>query len=134
MLLHFSLGEILAIFKQKGSRRDACKYRGITLSSILINILVNVILVRVSAKYEVFLDPGQMGFRAGKGTIDGIYCIKREHQSATERSKLRYDRPKRCIRSRLLLYTGRHVQPYRMHNEGIERELQDNQWCATGWI
>ena len=45
------------------------------MSSILINILVNVILVRVSAKYEVFLDPGQMGFRAGKGTIDEIYCI-----------------------------------------------------------
>ena len=66
VLLHFSLGEISAIFKQKGSRRDACKYRGITLSSILINILVNVILVRVSAKYEVFWTRDKWALGLGK--------------------------------------------------------------------
>ena len=79
---YFGKGEISAIFKNKGSALDPTKYRGITLSSILTKILVNIILERSLEFYDKTLNEGQMGFRPGRGCTDGIYCLKRIHQWA----------------------------------------------------
>ena len=77
---YFGKGEISAIFKNKGSALDPTKYRGITLSSILTKIIVNIILERSLEFYDKTLNEGQMGFLPGRGCTDGIYCLKRIHQ------------------------------------------------------
>ena len=78
----FGKGEISALFKNKGSMKDPSKYRGITLSTILSKILVNILLARLNKTYDGVLYEGQMGFRPNRGCNDGIYCLKRLHQWA----------------------------------------------------
>ena len=84
---YFGKGEISTIFKNKGSPRDPTKYRGITLSSILTKVLVNIVLERCLSFYDDILNEGQMGFRPGRGCTDGIYCLKRIHQWARKQQK-----------------------------------------------
>ena len=87
---HFGLGKITAIFKNKGSAKDPSKYRGITVSSVIGTVVVKIILKRLINHYDLALDEGQMGFRPNRGTVDGIYCLKRVQQWAVRQQKQVY--------------------------------------------
>ena len=70
------------IWKRKGSAKDPTTYRGISVSSNVAKICMNLILSRISAYYDTVLGENQMGFRPGRGTTDGGFVVKRFHQIA----------------------------------------------------
>ena len=81
---------ISAIWKQKGSPLDKTKYRGISLGSIIVKIVMNIILTRTSNFYERQLLTTQFGFRTGKGCNDGIYMCKQLQEIAHRSNRKLY--------------------------------------------
>lgn len=68
------------LWKGKGSKKDPCKYRGVSIGSTVCKLIVNIILERIRPWYEDQLLEEQNGFRKGRGTTDGIYVVKRTQQ------------------------------------------------------
>ncbi|XP_066932796.1 uncharacterized protein [Clytia hemisphaerica] len=68
------------LWKGKGSKKDASKYRGLSIGSTICKLVVNIILFRLRDWYECQLTDEQNGFRPNRGTTDGIYTVKRIHQ------------------------------------------------------
>ena len=83
----WKLSKTIPIWKNKGSAMDPTKYRGISISSVLCKIGMNIILKRTSSFYENQLKRTQFGFRKGMGCNDGIYVVKQlqEITSASQR-------------------------------------------------
>ena len=73
---------ITPIWKRKGSSQDPSKYRGISNSSVLSKIGINIILNRLSDFYNDQLMRSQFGFRSGMGCPDAIYMIKQLQEVA----------------------------------------------------
>ena len=74
------------IWKNKGSKNDPSKYRGLSIGSTICKLVINIILERLRSWYEAQLSDEQNGFRKDKGTTDGIYTLKRIQQ-ITDRKK-----------------------------------------------
>lgn len=51
--------------KQKGRHQEPHTYRGITVESIMVKVLMNIILTKLSLCYESQLLTTQFGFRSG---------------------------------------------------------------------
>ena len=68
--------KINSIWKGKGSLTDPTKQRGISNSSILCKIGMNIVLKRQSEFYNSQLKRTQFGFRKGCGTNDAIYLLR----------------------------------------------------------
>ena len=81
---------ISAIWKQKGSPLDKTKYRGISLGSIIVKIVMNIILTRTSNFYERQLLTTQFGFRTGKECNDSIYMCKQLQEIAHRSNRKLY--------------------------------------------
>ena len=83
----WKLSKTIPIWKNKGSVSDPTKHRGISISSILCKIGMNIILKRTSNFYENQLKRTQFGFRKGTGCNDGIYVVRQlqEIASASQR-------------------------------------------------
>ena len=79
----WSISKIIPIWKKKGSAADPSKYRGISISSTLCKIGMNIILKRLSSFYESQLKRTQFGFRDGTGCNDGIYVVKQLQEIAS---------------------------------------------------
>ena len=79
--------KINPIWKGKGSALDPTKHCGISNSSILCKIGMNIILKRQSDFYNEQLKRTQFGFRGGCGANDAIYLLRQlqEIASATQR-------------------------------------------------
>ena len=82
--------KITPIWKKKGSALDPEKHRGISNSSILCKIGMNIILKRTSEFYEKQLKRTQFGFRSGVGCNDGIYMLKQLQEIASMSKKQLY--------------------------------------------
>ena len=65
--------KITPIWKNKGSSQDPTKYRGISNSSVLSKVGINIIIKRLSNFYNSQLMRSQFGFRSGMGCPDAIY-------------------------------------------------------------
>ena len=79
------IGDILPIFKNKGSINSPENYRPITLLSCLGKLFTSILndrLYNFAEKYEI-LCPNQAGFRKGLSTIDNLFVL----QSLIEISK-----------------------------------------------
>ena len=74
---------ITPIWKRKGSALDPSNYRGISTSSTLCKIGMNVILTRLSNFYDAQLQRTQFGFRKGVGCNDAIYMVKQLQEIAS---------------------------------------------------
>ena len=62
----------------KGNADNPEAYRALQIGSSMCKLLVVVIIERIKKWYQ--LQDQQQGFRAGRGTTDAIYTIKRVHQ------------------------------------------------------
>ena len=75
--------KITPIWKGKGSASDPSKYRGISNSSILCKVGMNIVLKRLSTFYNSQLKRTQFGFRKGLGSNDGIYLLRQLQEIAS---------------------------------------------------
>ena len=84
--------KLVAIWKgsKKGSIQDPTAYRGLQIGSSLCKILILIIINRIKKWYEEQLCDQQQGFRAGRGTADGIYIAKRIQQISHSTKKPLY--------------------------------------------
>ena len=78
------------LWKGKGSKKDATKYRGLSIGSTICKLIVNIILSRLQPWYETQLSDEQDGFRLNRGTTDGIYNIKRIQQISNRKMQPLY--------------------------------------------
>ena len=74
--------KLVALWKGsgKGSIDDPEAYRALQIGSSLCKILVVIIIKRLNTWYDKQLLDQQQGFRAGRGTNDGIFRLKRIQQ------------------------------------------------------
>jgi len=82
----WGLSRLKCLFKNKGSRKDADMYRGLSISSSLCKLAVSIILFRQNSWYEAQLLDPQQGFRNDRGTQDAIMTVK-SLQNASSRMK-----------------------------------------------
>lgn len=74
--------KLVALWKgsAKGSAENPDAYRGLQIGSSLCKIMVVIIINRLKNWYDQQLLDQQQGFRAGRGTADGIFRLKRIQQ------------------------------------------------------
>ena len=79
---HWGHSKLVALWKgsSKGSVENPIAYRALQIGSSLCKILVVIIINRLNKWYDQQLQDQQQGFRAGRGTTDGIYRLKRIQQ------------------------------------------------------
>ena len=78
----WNITRLNAIWKKKGSIMDPLMYRGISVGSIMVKLVMNIVFARMSDFYESQLLPTQLGFRKGKGCNDSIYIMKQLQEIA----------------------------------------------------
>ena len=69
---------LVCLFKNKGSRKDPSKYRGISLISTIEKIMATLILNRIRKNVNERLMQGQNGFRPLKSCRDAVFRLWRE--------------------------------------------------------
>ena len=70
------VSSITCLFKNKGSRSEACNYRGLSIMSTCSKIVISVIISRVRNTYERIISNCQYGFRSNRSTTDAIYILQ----------------------------------------------------------
>lgn len=76
---------LIPIFKGKGDVQECGNYRGIKLMSHTLKILERMIDARL--REEVQIGKEQMGFMKGRGTTDGIFCLRQIMEKFGERQR-----------------------------------------------
>ena len=71
----------------KGKVDDPASYRALQIGSSMCKIMVVIIIERIKKLYDSQIQDQQQGFRAGRGTTDGIYILKRIHQITDDMKK-----------------------------------------------
>ena len=74
----------------KGKAENPETYRGLQIGSSLCKILIMIIINRIKAWYDMQLLDQQQGFRATRGTNDGIYVAKAVQQITNKMKKPAY--------------------------------------------
>jgi sorting nexin-29 len=67
---------IIIPVRKKGDETVSNNYRGISLLSILYNILSNVLFSRLSSYIDEIIGDHQCGFQHNRSTTDQIFCIR----------------------------------------------------------
>ncbi|KAL3275471.1 hypothetical protein HHI36_020231 [Cryptolaemus montrouzieri] len=70
----FKTSVISPIYK-KGSRSTCDNYRGIAFTSSISKIYGKILKIRIEKEYEDMEAEEQAGFRAGRSTVDHLFCI-----------------------------------------------------------
>ncbi|XP_068228025.1 uncharacterized protein [Palaemon carinicauda] len=76
---------LIPIFKGKCDVQECGYYRGIKLLSYSLKILESMIDARLREKVEI--GKGQMGFMHGRGTTDGVFCLRRLMEKFREKQR-----------------------------------------------
>ena len=74
----------IAILFKKGDRRQCGNYRGISLLSVVGKLIADMILQRLSTLTGNVYPESQQGYRAGRGTIDGIFTVRQLMEKSRE--------------------------------------------------
>ena len=82
--------KLQALWKGKGSKKDASKYRGLAIGGTMNKIAMSIILRRLQFWYEKQLTDHQYGFRRNRGTTDGIFVTKRVQQISNRKKQALY--------------------------------------------
>merc|ERR1711965_810178 len=70
------ISSITCLFKNKGSRSEACNYRGLSIMSTCSKIIISVIISRIRSTYERIISNFQYGFRSNRSTTDAIFILQ----------------------------------------------------------
>ena len=70
------ISSITCLFKNKGSRSEACNYRGLSIMSTCSKIIISVIISRIRSTYERVISNFQYGFRSNRSTTDAIFILQ----------------------------------------------------------
>jgi hypothetical protein len=108
------------LYKGKGPRLSSHSYRGISLLSVCSKVYVNILIARLRPTLSPSLHEAQGGFRAGRGTIDQIFSMRRlsELSHAYKRplyaAFIDYSKAFDCINREALwaMLANRHVDPH----------------------
>ena len=84
-------GTFVMIYKNKGSHNDCSKYRMICLLPTAYKMLSTLLLRRMRAECEGFLDDDQAGFRRGRGCRDQIIVLSECIAQIQEQGQARAD-------------------------------------------
>ena len=76
---------LIPIFKDKGDVQDCSNYRGIKLMSHTMKILERLIDGRLRGEVEIGKE--QLGFMKGRGTTDGIFCLRQVMEKFREKQR-----------------------------------------------
>ena len=84
-------GQIVPLYKMKGSRNDLNNYRGVCLLAMGSRILAKILSGRLRkwAEKLKLLDENQSGFRSGRSTADATQIMVRITEDATDLKKRR---------------------------------------------
>ena len=74
----------IAILFKKGDRSQCGNYRGISLLSVVGKLIADMILQRLSILARNVYPESQQGYRAGRGTIDGIFTVRQLMEKSRE--------------------------------------------------
>ena len=90
--LNWGHSRLVALWKgpSKGKADDPTTYRGLQIGSTLCKLMVVIIINRIKDWYEKQLLDQQQGFRAGRGTTDGLFLVKSLQQIARKTNKNMY--------------------------------------------
>ena len=74
----WTLGQLTSIFKNKGDRKKATNYRGITILSCLSKLFTSVLNDRLTkwVTDKNIIGPEQTGFRKGFSTVNHVFTFK----------------------------------------------------------
>ena len=86
----FGHGRLEALFKNKGSNKEAKNYRGLNIGSCVAKTVISIILDRLKPWYIKQLSYHQCGFRPGLGTTDATYVLKRAMQISVRKMEPLY--------------------------------------------
>ena len=81
---------IITILFKKGDRSECGNYRGISLLSVVGKIFADIILQRLQLLAEFIYPQSQSGYRAGRGTIDGIFTLRQLMEKTREQRNNMY--------------------------------------------
>ena len=70
------ISSITCLFKNKGSRSEACNYRGLSIMSTCSKIVLSIIISRIRNAYEKLISNFQFGFRSNRSTTDAIFILQ----------------------------------------------------------
>ena len=76
--------KIITLFMNKGERSSCNNYRGISLLSVISKVFAKVILIRLQNLTELVYPESQCGFRAGRSTLDMVFCLRQLQEKCTE--------------------------------------------------
>lgn len=66
---------LISTIHKKGRRDDCDNYRGIAVTSLVSRIYEKLIRNRIEKEYNDMEAEEQAGFRAGRSTVDHIFCV-----------------------------------------------------------
>ena len=68
-------GIIVPIYKNGKPKGAPKSYRPVMLLSVVRKVLTTIITKRISTNIQQFVDESQAGFRPGRSTADGVFCV-----------------------------------------------------------
>ena len=75
---------IICILFKNGDRSDCDNYRGISLLSVIGKVFADIVLQRLKRLAELVYPESQLGYRDGRGTIDGIFVLRQMMEKCRE--------------------------------------------------
>ncbi len=72
----WKLSRVKCMWKRKGSKQDATRYRGLSVGAITSKVLPLILLNKIKPVYEDMVSPNQYGSCRQHSTMDGIYILK----------------------------------------------------------
>ena len=81
---------ITPLYKNKGSRKDPTKYRGISIGSNFLKLAMSIALERIKIWYNKQIMLNQNGFRKNFGCPDAIFSLKSLHHNSVRLNKETY--------------------------------------------
>ena len=78
---------ITPLYKNKGSRKDPSKYRGISIGSNFLKLAMAICLERIKVWYNKQILLNQTGFRQNFGCPDAIFSLNSLHHNAVRTKK-----------------------------------------------
>ena len=80
----------LTVLFKKGDRSNCGNYRGISLLSTVGKLLADILLQRLQTILPFVYPESQYGYRAGRGTIDGIFTVRQVMEKTREQRRELY--------------------------------------------
>jgi len=78
---------IVALYKNKGDRRDCNNYRGISLLSVVEKVFARAVLSSLQKIADRVYPESQCGFRSARSTIDMVFSVRQLQEKCREQNQ-----------------------------------------------